>query len=110
MQRQVTVLGEVSKVEDTLAEEYFQSRPYLSRIGAWASSQSQPLDSRETLEKSFLEVQEKFGDTPPRPPHWGGYYLHPRSIEFWQGGPNRLHDRFLYQHIDEQWTITRLNP
>jgi pyridoxamine 5'-phosphate oxidase len=110
MQRQVTVLGEVSKVEDALAEEYFQSRPYLSRIGAWASSQSQPLDSRETLEKSFLEVQEKFGDTPPRPLHWGGYYLHPRSIEFWQGGPNRLHDRFLYQHIDEQWTITRLNP
>jgi len=110
MQRQVTVLGEVSKVEDTLAEEYFQSRPYLSRIGAWASSQSQPLDSRETLEKSFLETQEKFGETPPRPPHWGGYYLHPRSIEFWQGGPNRLHDRFLYEHIDEQWTITRLNP
>ena len=110
MQRQVTILGEVSKVEDALAEEYFQSRPYLSRIGAWASSQSQPLDSRETLEKSFLEAQEKFGDTPPRPPHWGGYYLHPRSIEFWQGGPNRLHDSFLYQHIDKQWTITRLNP
>jgi pyridoxamine 5'-phosphate oxidase len=110
MQRQVTVLGEVSKVEDTLAEEYFQSRPYFSRIGAWASSQSQPLDSRETLEKSFLQAQQKYGDTPPRPPHWGGYYLHPRSIEFWQGGPNRLHDRFLYQRIDEQWTITRLNP
>lgn len=110
MQRQVTVLGEVSKVEDALAEEYFQSRPYLSRIGAWASSQSQPLDSRETLEKSFLKAQEKYGDTPPRPPHWGGYYLHPRSIEFWQGGPNRLHDRFLYQYMDEQWTITRLNP
>ncbi|NDH00943.1 MAG: pyridoxamine 5'-phosphate oxidase, partial [Opitutae bacterium] len=72
--------------------------------------QSQPLDSRETLEKSFLQAQQKYGDTPPRPPHWGGYYLHPRSIEFWQGGPNRLHDRFLYQRIDEQWTITRLNP
>jgi len=110
MQRQVTVLGEVTKVADSLAEEYFQSRPYLSRIGAWASEQSQPLDSRESLEKSFLEAKQKYGDSPPRPPHWGGYYLHPRSIEFWQGGPNRLHDRFLYQYSQEQWTITRLNP
>jgi pyridoxamine 5'-phosphate oxidase len=110
MQRQVTVLGEVTKVADSLAEEYFQSRPYLSRIGAWASEQSQPLDTRESLEKSFLEAKQKYGDTPPRPPHWGGYYLHPRSIEFWQGGPNRLHDRFLYQYSQEQWTITRLNP
>jgi pyridoxamine 5'-phosphate oxidase len=110
MQRQVTVLGEVTKVEDSLAEEYFQSRPYLSQIGAWASEQSQPLDCRETLEKSFLEAIDKHGENPPRPPHWGGYYLHPRSIEFWQGGPNRLHDRFLYQYADNQWTITRLNP
>jgi len=110
MQRQVTVLGEVTKVDDSLAEEYFQSRPYLSRIGAWASEQSQPLDCRETLEKSFLEAIDKHGENPLRPPHWGGYYLHPRSIEFWQGGPNRLHDRFLYQYADNQWTITRLNP
>jgi pyridoxamine 5'-phosphate oxidase len=110
MQRQVTILGEVTKVEDSLAEEYFLSRPYLSRIGAWASLQSQPLDSRESLEKSFLQAQEKYGENPPRPPHWGGYYLHPRSLEFWQGGPNRLHDRFLYQQTDEQWKITRLNP
>jgi pyridoxamine 5'-phosphate oxidase len=110
MQRQVTILGEVTKVEDSLAEEYFLSRPYLSRIGAWASLQSQPLDSRESLEKSFLQAQEKYGENPPRPPHWGGYYLHPRSLEFWQGGPNRLHDRFLYQQTDKQWKITRLNP
>ena len=110
MQRQVTVLGEVSRVEDSLAEEYFQSRPYLSRIGAWASTQSQPLDTRESLEKSFLAAQEKFGKNPPKPPHWGGYYLHPRSIEFWQGGPNRLHDRFLYELVEEQWKIIRLNP
>ncbi len=110
MQRQVSILGEVTRVEESLAEEYFQSRPYLSRIGAWASEQSQPLDSRESLEKSFLEAREKFGEHPPKPPHWGGYYLHPRSIEFWQGGPNRLHDRFLYQLVEEQWKITRLNP
>ena len=110
MQRQVTVLGEVTRVEDSLAEEYFQSRPYLSRIGAWASNQSQPLDNRESLEKSFLAAQEKFGKNPPKPSHWGGYYLHPRSIEFWQGGPNRLHDRFLYELVEEQWKITRLNP
>ena len=110
MQRQVTVLGEVTKVGEHLAEEYFQSRPYLSQIGAWASEQSQPLDSRELLEKSFLAAQEKYGEHPPRPPHWGGYYLHPRSIEFWQGGPNRLHDRFLYELTNEQWKINRLNP
>ena len=110
MQRQVTVLGEVIKVDESLADEYFQSRPYLSRIGAWASEQSQPLDCRETLEKSFLEAKEKYRDNPPRPPHWGGYYLHQRSIEFWQGGPNRLHDRFLYELVEKQWKITRLNP
>ena len=110
IQRQVTVLGEVSRVEDSLAEEYFHSRPYLSQIGAWASEQSKPLDSRETLEKSFLAAREKFGDNPPKPPHWGGYYLQPRSIEFWQGGPNRLHDRFLYELVEKQWKITRLNP
>lgn len=110
MQRQVAVLGEVSRVEDSLAEEYFQSRPLLSRIGAWASEQSKPLDNRESLEKSFLEALEKYGEHPPRPPHWGGYYLSPHSVEFWQGGPNRLHDRFLYQLSEELWKITRLNP
>jgi len=110
MQRQVTVLGEVSKVGDSLAEEYFKSRPYLSQIGAWASQQSQPLDSRESLEKSFLLAKEKYGEHPPRPPHWGGYYLLPQSVEFWQGGPNRLHDRFLYELTNDQWKISRLNP
>lgn len=110
MQRQVTVLGDVARVKDSLAEEYFHSRPYLSQIGAWASDQSKPLDSRETLEKSFLAAKEKFGENPPKPPHWGGYSLQPRSIEFWQGGPNRLHDRFLYELVEEQWKITRLNP
>ena len=110
MQRQVTILGETSKVPEHLAEDYFQSRPYLSQIGAWASQQSQPLENRETLEQSFLAAREKYGENPPRPPHWGGYYLYPRSIEFWQGGPNRLHDRFLYQRMDKQWKINRLNP
>ena len=100
----------MSKVGAELADEYFHSRPYLSRIGAWASHQSQPIDSRESLEKSFLEAQEKYGEDPPRPAHWGGYYLQPRSIEFWQGGPSRLHDRFVYQLSQDQWTITRLNP
>ena len=110
LQRQVTILGETCQVEDHLAEEYFHSRPYLSQIGAWASLQSQPLDSRETLEKAFLKAKERFGDSPPRPSHWGGYYLDPRSIEFWQGGPNRLHDRFIYERTDDQWKINRLNP
>ncbi|MDG1139113.1 MAG: pyridoxamine 5'-phosphate oxidase [Opitutales bacterium] len=110
LQRQVLVTGEVSKVEDSQAEEYFRSRPLLSQLGAWASSQSEELDSRETLEKSFLEAKEKYGEHPPKPPHWGGYYLLPNSIEFWQGGPNRLHDRFLYENLQGDWCIRRLNP
>jgi len=110
LQRQVVVTGEVSKVEDFHAEEYFRSRPSLSKLGAWASNQSEDLDSRESLEKSFLEAKEKYGDEPPKPPHWGGYYLSPSSIEFWQGGPNRLHDRFFYENQEGEWRIKRLNP
>lgn len=110
MQRQVTVSGEVSKIDDSLADEYFESRPLLSRLGAWASNQSQPLDSRESLENAFLQAVDRWGEHPPRPPHWGGFRLEPSSLEFWQGGPNRLHDRFTYQPTEEKWKIIRLNP
>ena len=110
LQRQVIVTGKVEKIETGRAEEYFTSRPLESRLGAWASAQSEEVDSRESLERSYLEMQEKFGDNPPMPPHWGGYALLPESIEFWQGGPSRLHDRFMYRLEKGEWTIQRLNP
>ena len=109
-QRQVMITGEVAKREDQEAEEYFNSRPVLSKLGAWASDQSEDLDSRETLEKAFLKAQEKFGENPPKPPHWGGFGLNPKSVEFWQGGPHRLHDRFIYELLGSDWNIKRLNP
>jgi len=111
LQRQVLVAGLVERVDDVRAEEYFKSRPYFSRLGAWASRQSAPLDSRETLEQAFLEAREKHGEDPPKPPHWGGFALSPESVEFWQGGSHRLHDRFLYERSDpDGWDLRRLYP
>ena len=112
LQRQVVVTGLVSKLGEQVAEDYFRSRPTLSKLGAWASQQSQEVDSRESLEKAFLKAKEKWGEDPPKPPHWGGFSLFPDSIEFWQGGPNRLHDRFIYSRRKdgENWEIKRLNP
>ena len=83
----------------------------MSRLGAWASQQSDLLDSRETLEKAFLEAREKLGEEPAKPSHWGGFALNPHSIEFWQGGPNRLHDRFIYTlQADKNWLLKRFYP
>ena len=110
LQRQVIVTGKVEKIDSVRAEEYFLSRPLESKLGAWASRQSERVDSRESLEKTYLEMQEKFGDNPPKPPHWGGFALIPETIEFWQGGPSRLHDRFMYSLENNHWTVQRLNP
>jgi pyridoxamine 5'-phosphate oxidase len=110
LQRQVIVTGKVEKIDADRAEEYFLSRPLESKLGAWASRQSERVDSRESLEKTYLEMQEKFGDNPPKPPHWGGFALIPETIEFWQGGPSRLHDRFMYSLENNHWTVQRLNP
>jgi pyridoxamine 5'-phosphate oxidase len=110
LQRQVIVTGKVEKIDADRAEEYFLSRPLESKLGAWASRQSERVDSRESLEKTYLEMQEKFGDNPPKPPHWGGFALIPEAIEFWQGGPSRLHDRFMYSLENNHWTVQRLNP
>ena len=110
LQRQVVVTGKVEKIDADRAEEYFLSRPLESKLGAWASRQSERVDSREALEKTYLEMQEKFGDNPPKPPHWGGFALIPETIEFWQGGPSRLHDRFMYSLENNHWTVQRLNP
>jgi pyridoxamine 5'-phosphate oxidase len=109
--RQVRIEGDVEKVSPADSEEYFQSRPLGSRLGAWASNQSEVVDTRQVLESRFAELQERFGEEVPRPEHWGGYRLRPNSIEFWQGRDNRLHDRLRYR-IQENgaWVIERLEP
>jgi pyridoxamine 5'-phosphate oxidase len=115
MERQVIVKGVAAKVEQAVTDEYFASRPWGSQIGAWASSQSHELDSRETLEASYREFAEKYpeGSSVPTPPHWGGYAVVPSSIEFWQGRYSRLHDRLIFTRsaVDESsWEIGRLYP
>ena len=109
--RQVRIEGMVEKVSETESEEYFHSRPLGSKIGAWASNQSQPITSRTELDERFEQFSGKFGDNVPRPPHWGGYRLKPKVIEFWQGRENRLHDRLVYmRQTDGSWQIERLAP
>ena len=109
--RQVRIEGKVEKVSQEESDQYFASRPLGSRIGAWASEQSRPVENRELLEKRFEEFSEKFGDNVPRPPHWGGYRVKPATIEFWQGRDNRLHDRLRYRRQDDgSWMIERLAP
>ena len=111
LDRQVSVSGTVTPVDKKTSDDYFASRPRDSQLGAWASAQSQAIDSRDALLAQWSEVKKRFGDGPiPRPPHWGGYRLAPFSWEFWQGGENRLHDRFRYEPIDSGWVITRLQP
>jgi pyridoxamine 5'-phosphate oxidase len=109
--RQVRIEGTVEKVSAEESEEYFQSRPLGSKLGAWASNQSEVVDSRETLEGRFAELEKRYGEDVPRPPHWGGYRLKPNTIEFWQGRDNRLHDRLRYRLQDGgTWLIERLGP
>ena len=109
--RQVRIEGDVEKISAAESEEYFQSRPLGSKLGAWASNQSEVIDRRETLEARFAELQKRFGEDVPRPEHWGGYRLKPNSIEFWQGRENRLHDRLRYRlKEDGSWVIERLGP
>src|SRR2546423_4166740 len=109
--RQVRVEGSAQKVSAEESEQYFHSRPLGSKIGAWASDQSQAVSDRDVLEKRFEEFDLKFGDNVPRPPHWGGYRVKPEAIEFWQGRENRLHDRLRYSlQRDGSWLIERLGP
>jgi pyridoxamine 5'-phosphate oxidase len=109
--RQVRIEGAVEKISDEESDAYFQSRPLGSKLGAWASNQSEVIDSRETLEARFAELEKQFGDKAPRPPHWGGYRVKPIAIEFWQGQENRLHDRLRYRlQEDGTWVIERLGP
>lgn len=112
LERQVLVSGEVSKLPAAESERYFRSRPRGSRIAAWASNQSAPVPDRAALEARWRDTTVQFpGEDVPLPPNWGGFLLWPRRIEFWQGRPNRLHDRFCYTRTaDGVWTIERLAP
>lgn len=111
LERQVHVRGKVEAVSPEETHTYFRSRPRNSQLGAWASRQSQPIATRAALERQFAEVQAKFpeGEVPP-PPFWGGLRLIPEEMEFWQGRPSRLHDRFLYRKRAGAWTAQRLQP
>ncbi len=110
-ERQVRVTGSVERTTDEESFEYFRTRGRGSRIGAWASLQSRPLDDREILEARVREMKERFdGDEVPLPPYWGGYRLRPATIEFWQGRADRLHDRLLFERDGEGWATKRLYP
>ena len=109
--RQVRIEGRVEKISAADSEAYFQSRPLGSKLGAWASNQSEIVENRETLEARFGELEKRFGEEVPRPEHWGGYRLRPNSVEFWQGRDNRLHDRLRYRLRENgEWLIERLAP
>ena len=111
LDRQVIASGRVATISDAESDAYFSSRPRESQLGAWASSQSQPIENREQLENQYAEVLQRFGDGDiPRPSHWGGYRLEPETIEFWQGGENRLHDRFRFTREGGDWVARRLQP
>jgi pyridoxamine 5'-phosphate oxidase len=109
LERQIRIEGHVEKVTDEESDAYYKSRPLGSRIGAWASHQSQPV-TREALEATTREFEQRYGETPPRPPHWGGYRVVPARFEFWQGRPSRLHDRLVYELDAKQWRISRISP
>ena len=108
--RQIRIEGVASKVSREETELYFNSRPYESRIGAIASNQSSMLDSRNTLEKKYSELQEMYPDNPSCPENWGGFILKPTYFEFWQGRQSRLHDRVIYKLKEKVWEIGRLYP
>jgi pyridoxamine 5'-phosphate oxidase len=111
VKRQVRIEGSVEQVSDEESEDYFQSRPVGSKIGAWASNQSGVVENREVLEQRYAALSERYGEDVPRPPHWGGFRIRPEVIEFWQGRDNRLHDRLRYRlQADETWVIERLGP
>jgi pyridoxamine 5'-phosphate oxidase len=111
LERQVKIVGKVEKITKLESFKYFSSRPKNSQLGSWASQQSSRISSRSVLAEQFTSMKKKFSSGEiPLPDFWGGYRVVPRSIEFWQGRENRLHDRFIYELSDDKWTIGRLSP
>lgn len=112
LERQVRIAGTVSRVSIEESERYYRSRPLGSRVGAWASHQSEPLADRERLEQRWAELAARYAEEePPLPPHWGGYRVEPAEVEFWQGRQSRLHDRIVYRRGgDGSWARGRLSP
>jgi pyridoxamine 5'-phosphate oxidase len=117
LRRQLRLVGRIERLSETDSDTYYNSRPYGSRIGAWASEQSQPLASREILCGRVADIEKRYPENPPRPPFWGGYRLIPHEMEFWQDGESRLHDRFRFTKPIEQpavdaaaWQVQRLYP
>ena len=110
LERQVRIEGKVEKVSAAESDAYFETRPLGSRIGAWASPQSDVIEAREWLEKRWTQFADQHGEAPPRPPHWGGYRVMPDYLEFWQGRSSRLHDRIAYKRAGNDWARTRLAP
>jgi len=111
LERQVEINGHASKIAKQESLAYFQSRPHGSQLGAWASTQSQVISSRQALDQQLTDVEKKYAEGEVPLPHWGGYRIVPDTIEFWQGGARRLHDRFEYSKDDNgDWLIQRLQP
>jgi len=112
MQRQAHVRGPVDKVSPAETAAYWASRPRGSQLGAWASPQSRAVTSRSTLETALANVERQFADAEqvPVPPHWGGWRIRPQSVEFWQGRPDRMHDRLVFEATDQDWKVRRLAP
>ena len=110
LERQVRIEGAVEKVSADESSAYYATRPLGSRIGAWASPQSEAIENRAWLERRWEALGKEHGENPPRPPHWGGYRVIPEHLEFWQGRRSRLHDRVVYTRADGKWKIARLAP
>jgi pyridoxamine 5'-phosphate oxidase len=112
LERQIRIEGVAHRIESTRSDEYFKSRPRSAQVGAWSSPQSSVIKDRKLLDERVAEMEKRFEgqDSLPRPHQWGGYELEPFMFEFWQGRPNRLHDRILYVKAGKDWNINRLAP